>query len=123
MYNMIAYVSIPYDISSHLNRGVATNRLGRVLSHLYSKQDRWAYVNALYSVHDNSELTSNIKATSFNNVLFTFVNGLLRSSDKHVVVRLPDWDSSEIVMTECAYAAKLGIETVFLDDLFRNYNG
>lgn len=116
MFDMIVYVSVPYSLEHLFTQNTAITSLNRNLANFYKRNPRWAAVNALYTVYNNPNIIEDkgSKTVTYK-TLYGTVGLLMRSTNIHVVLRVPGWEYSDVVMSECACAAQLGIPTVFED--------
>lgn len=113
MFNMIVYVSAPYSLEHLFTQNTAITQLNRSLAGFYHRNPTWAAVNALYTVYNNPNIMedSGQKVITYK-TLFSTVSTLMRASQVHVVLAVPGWEYSDIVLSECACAAQFGIPTV-----------
>ena len=109
MFDMIVYVSTPYSLEHTSTQKRALVSLNKALGGIYKRNPKWACVNPLYSLY-NPEPTKPDYAA-----LIITIETLMKSSQAHIVVRVPGWEDSDVVLTECAVAAKHGVPTVFED--------
>lgn len=114
---MIVYVSAPYSLEHLFTQNTAIMQLNRSLAGFYHRNPKSAAVNALYTIYNNPNLMEDNKGTKqvTYKTLYQTVGVLMRSAQIHVVLRVQGWEYSDIVMSECACAAQLGIPTVFED--------
>lgn len=114
MFDMIVYVSSPYTLEHLGTQNIAINRLNKTLAGIYKRNPTWACVNALYSFYNNHnvEKGSPLEKPTYK-VLFGMVESLMKSSQVHIVSAVHGWEYSDIVIAECACAAKYGIPTVY----------
>ena len=109
MFDMIVYVSTSYSLEHANTQRGALVSLNKTLAGVYKRNPNWACVNPLYSFYSPESTKPDYAA------LFVLIETLMRSSQVHIVVRSPGWEYSDVVLTECAIAAKHGVPTVFED--------
>ena len=109
MFDMIVYVSVPYSLEHISTQRRALESLNKTLAGVYKRNPKWACVNPLYSFYSPQPTKPDYTA------LIVTIETLMRSSQAHIVVRVPGWEYSDVVLTECAIAAKHGVPTVFED--------
>ena len=107
MFDMIVYVSTPYSLEHPHTQRAALVSLNKALAGVYKRNPTWACVNPLYSIYNPQPTNPDYMA------LFVLMETLMRSAQAHIVIRSPGWEYSDVVLAECAHAAKLGIPTVF----------
>lgn len=114
MFDMIVYVSAPYALDHPSTQDRAIVRLNKTLAGIYKREPSWACVNALYSFYNNHNIEkgSPLEKPTYT-VLFGMVESLMKSSRIHIVIATPGWEYSDVVITECALAAKYKIPTVY----------
>ena len=113
---MIVYISIPYSLEHLSTQNTAITHLNRILAGFYKRNPTWAAVNALYTIYNNPNMLedANSRQVTYKQ-LYGTVGLLMKSANAHVVIRVPGWEYSDIVMAECACAGQLGIMSLSED--------
>jgi hypothetical protein len=107
MFKMIVYVSFPYTTESRLSVNRALFSLQKYMAPLYRELPQAAFVNALFSVYDDLDLTRDIRQ------VYPQARLLIDSADQLRVVTVQGYDYSPVVMAEAQYAMSLGKPVVF----------
>lgn len=108
MFDMLAYISVPYALKDKNSQREAILVLGKFIAGFVRKNPKWYVVNSLYNEYGNLNIEDAIYYGS---------NMLIRSCDMFLVLKAKGWEYDHIVNNEAAYAAvlKKPIEYVELD--------
>jgi hypothetical protein len=108
---MITYFSVPYSFQSLATQNTAIVKLNEYLGTLLRVNPKVIPVSALFSVYKNPYLHGNIK----DEQAYPICKTLIDSSEVLIVLRLPGWEYSDIVLNEAGYAASLDKVILYAD--------
>jgi hypothetical protein len=97
---MITYFVVPYSFQSLTTQNNAIVRLNEHLGGFMRRNKNVTPVSALFSVYKNPYSQGNIR----DEAAYPICRTLIDSCDIVVVLRLPGWEYSDIVMNEIGYA-------------------
>lgn len=110
---MITYISIPYSVEHLSTQNSAIKTLNKYLATFYKRNPNMAGVNTLYSIYNNPLLDPKHKI-GYKEVYST-AKILLDSSLALIVLKVPNWDYSDIVMNEISYFSSLNRPILYED--------
>lgn len=100
MFEMIAYVCVPYTTLSRESMNQAVDRANRHIATLYKTSgDKWCFVSSIYSVYDHVEIGKPVDQ------VYPVSRSLIEAADIVILLRMPGYEHCELAMNEMYYAA------------------